>query len=593
MVYIQRSAPFALTILLVSSAANGQTPFSDTFTKDSGLNPGWTLEQPNPSSFYTLNKKAGLLLDASAQNGGSDLWCYTNFDASLLLQPVNPNLNWTLTTRVSYSPTDVFQGAGFVLMQQVSGFTCSSLFHRFEFVDSVSTGEGFESITNGQVDQQRVTVNITSPYIRLTKDGTSYTWAYSGDGKTFTTISTVVDAAAYTYIGLDSDRDTKDGDTNVDTPALYKFFQAAVPSSFETLYTFTGDADGSSPNGGLIEDSAGLLYGTAYSGGVNGFGTVFNYNTVNGALTTLYAFTDKTDGAQPRDKLLLKPNGTLIYGATQYGGTANAGTVFEIDTANNELTTLYSFLDGADGATPGGNLQLDGSGNLDGEVSAGGAHNFGGVFQVNPNSETEKVLYSFPGAKNGSKPGLITLTSAGVIYGSTGEGGGAKNAGTIYALNATTKKKTTLYTFQDGLDGGSPNGGLVLDSSGNLYGTSREGGVNSFGTLFKLNVSTKQFTMLHAFTGKNDGSVPLGGLVLDNQGVLWGVTEKTNGVKGTGSLYTFDTGTNTFTTDYDFTGGADGGTPNQFLLIGNDGAIYGTTLAGGSTGFGTIYKFTP
>jgi uncharacterized repeat protein (TIGR03803 family) len=363
--------------------------------------------------------------------------------------------------------------------------------------------------------------------------------------------------------------------------------------SFTTLYTFTGGTDGSAPHGGLIENSAGLLYGTADSGGVNNFGTVFSFNPGTGTLSTLHAFTGKPDGAEPRERLLAQPNGNLIYGTTQYGGRADAGTVYSLNIANNQSTTLYSFQDGTDGATPGGDLQVDSSGNLNGEVSAGGAYNFGGIFQVNPASETETVPYSFPGGKNGSKPGLITLDSSGLIYGSTGAGGGAKNAGTIFSFNPTNKKKTILYTFQDGADGDSPNGGLALDNSGNLYGTSRLGGVNSFGTLFKFNISTRQLTTLYAFTGGKDGSVPLGGVVLDGDGKLWGVTEKTDRKAGRGTLYSFDTATNTFTTVHNFTGGADGGTPGQFVLVDSSGAVFGTTVVGGSTGFGTIYKYVP
>ena len=381
------------------------------------------------------------------------------------------------------------------------------------------------------------------------------------------------------------------GDVNNGLDAITLVSQDS--SSFKTLYSFSGGADGSSPNGGLIEDSAGLLYGTAYSGGVNKFGTIYSYNISSGALTPLYSFTDQTDGAQPRDRLVPQPNGTLVYGATQYGGLANAGAIYAFDTANNQLTTLYSFLDNADGADPGGDLQLDSSGKLDGEASAGGAHNLGAVFQVNPSTKTESVLYSFPGGKNGSSPGLIMLDSAGLIYGTTGAGGGPKNAGTIYSLNPTTKKKTTLYTFQDGADGASPNGGLLLDSSGNLYGTARDGGADGFGTLFKFNPSSQHFTTLYAFTGGDDGSVPLGGLMLSSNGTVWGVTEKANGKGSRGTLFSFDISTSTFTTVHDFSGGSDGGTPNHFLLIDTNGDIFGTTVVGGVSGFGTIYEYSP
>lgn len=117
-----------------AQAPKGSKPFSDTFTKDKALNPGWTLALPNPASSYTLSKK-GLLLDGSGQNGGSDLWPSTNYNASLLLQPVDPSLDWTITIREKFSPLNYYAGAGIVLTTQTSGFTTSSVFHRFEYAN--------------------------------------------------------------------------------------------------------------------------------------------------------------------------------------------------------------------------------------------------------------------------------------------------------------------------------------------------------------------------------------------------------------------------------------------------------------------------
>jgi len=111
--------------------------------------------------------------------------------------------------------------------------------------------------------------------------------------------------------------------------------------------------------------------------------------------------------------------------------------------------------------------------------------------------------------------------------------------------------------------------------------------------LFKFNPSSQQFTTLYAFTGGDDGSVPLGGLMLSSNGTVWGVTEKANGKGSRGTLFSFDISTSTFTTVHDFSGGSDGGTPNHFLLIDTNGDIFGTTVVGGVSGFGTIYEYSP
>ncbi len=202
-----------------------QGPFSDRFTADEEIDPRWVLSEPNPNSTVAIGRK-GLLLDASAQNGGSDFWPSTNYDASLLLQPIDPALDYTATTRIDFAAVNNYMGAGLVLTAQTAGFTKSSLFHRFEYGDNPV--EGLESFVNGKPDPGFVAYHAGKVSLRLQKAGSAYTYSYSPDGKTWTVISTLTDAAAYTYIGLISVRQPYDGQTQLDSRPIFKHFRIWV-----------------------------------------------------------------------------------------------------------------------------------------------------------------------------------------------------------------------------------------------------------------------------------------------------------------------------------------------------------------------------
>jgi cytochrome c len=196
-------------------------PFSDKFTQDSVLNPRWVLAEPNGGSSYSLGKH-GLVLDASALNGGSDLWPVTNYNASLLLQPISASFDWTVKTRVMFQVTNNYMGAGLVLTQQTSGFTASSVFHRFEYGDNPQPG--IESFTNGTPDPNYAAFDGKLVYLMLQKAGSIYTYSYSTNGKSWTPVSTITDSAAYSYIGLISIRQPYDGQTGVDAKPVFSYF---------------------------------------------------------------------------------------------------------------------------------------------------------------------------------------------------------------------------------------------------------------------------------------------------------------------------------------------------------------------------------
>jgi uncharacterized repeat protein (TIGR03803 family) len=195
---------------------------------------------------------------------------------------------------------------------------------------------------------------------------------------------------------------------------------------------------------------------------------------------------------------------------------------------------LYEFKGSPDGGTPIGVLTLDASGNLYGATTAGGASGNGTVFKLTRNADgsfTESVLYSFAGGTDGSGPyGAVAFNAAGDIFGTT-QVGGTSSDGTIFQLVANADGSWTehvLYSFS-GSDGASPLGNLVVDSLGNLYGMTGGGGINGQGVAYKLapaSGSSWTYTVIHAFTGGKDGSYPLyqSGLVFDHSGNLYGAT---------------------------------------------------------------------
>jgi len=216
---------------------------------------------------------------------------------------------------------------------------------------------------------------------------------------------------------------------------------------------------------------------------------------------------------------LIRDSAGNLYGTTNSGGTAYAGVVFKLNTSGQE-TVLYSFTGGADGGYPSYPVVRDSAGNLYGTAGSGGAANFGVVYKVNTSGQ-ETVLYNFTGGADGGYPNGVIRDSAGNLYGTTSSGGAA-GYGVVYKVN-TSGQETVLYSFTGGADGGYPNAGVVRDSTGNLYSTTYGGGTANKGVVYELNTSGQE-TVLHSFTGGADGSLPYAGLILDSKGNLYGTT---------------------------------------------------------------------
>jgi uncharacterized repeat protein (TIGR03803 family) len=239
----------------------------------------------------------------------------------------------------------------------------------------------------------------------------------------------------------------------------------------------------------LVRDAAGNLYGTTQYGGTNGgFGTVFKLDAA-GKLTLLHSFAGTPDGEDPYAGLLRDKLGNL-YGTTQYGGTGGGfGTVFKLDAAG-KLTLLHSFSGTPDGENPLAGLLRDGAGNLYGTTKYGGTGGgYGTVFKLSAKGKLI-LLYSFTGTPDGENPyARLIRDASGNLYGTTFYGG-TSGYGTVFKLD-TAGKLTILHSFNSAPDGANPLGGLILDKAGNLYGTTSDGGdlscgFSGCGTVFKI-----------------------------------------------------------------------------------------------------------
>jgi uncharacterized repeat protein (TIGR03803 family) len=317
----------------------------------------------------------------------------------------------------------------------------------------------------------------------------------------------------------------------------------------------------------------------------------------------VYSFAGGSDGKYPLAGLIKDSSGNL-YGTTQGGGSLNAGTVFELVNSSGSYTenVLYSFTGGGDGGYPASGLIMDSSGNLYGTTFYGGASADGAVFELvnSSGSYTEKVLYSFAGGSDGRLPsGGLIMDSSGNLYGTTNYGGSG-TWGVVFELVNSHRGYTekVLHSFTAGNDGGLLLAGLIMDSSGNLYGTAEIGGVLGYGVVFELVNSSGSYTetVLYSFTGGSDGKLPVAGLIMDSLGNLYGTTNGGGSNYGVVFELVNSSGTYKESVLYTFGGGSDGAYPGAALLMDSSGNLYGTTTYRGSAnctdGCGTVFELT-
>lgn len=264
-------------------------------------------------------------------------------------------------------------------------------------------------------------------------------------------------------------------------------FKVTLTGEESVLYSFgVYSGDGVWPSGGLIMDKEGNLYGTTAGGGADSGGSVFKL-TPTGEESLLYSFGSHSgDGSGPQAGVIMDKEGNL-YGTTSGSGANGSGTVFKVTPAGEE-TVLYSFGSyDTDGANPFTGLVMDAEGNLYGTTSAGGAHKFGTAFKLTPSGE-ENVIHSFgAGTADGRGPNQLIIDEAGNLYGTTALGSG-KCYGTVFELTTAGKETVLHHFYPDTGDGYDPQAGLMMNSKGNLYGTTAAGGeaAYAYGTVFEV-----------------------------------------------------------------------------------------------------------
>jgi hypothetical protein len=441
---------------------------------------------------------------------------------------------------------------------------------------------------------------------------------------------------------------------------IFLILAAASTASAEwkekVLYSFQGGNDGYTPAGGVVFDKAGNLYGANSWGGSGGCpspgcGTVFELSppTQKGGAwteTTIYAFQgvlgSVKDGLTPEGGVIVDQQGNL-YGTTSLGGDGpcillgsqtGCGIVYELSHPTQKggawtETILYNFQGGIDGNFPLGDLVFDGRGNLYGATYFGGGKgttcnpyyggNCGTVFELSPPKQkrsvwTEKILHSFTGAPDGADPnGGLVLDSKGAVYGTTYYGGdanqecGTVGCGTVFKVGPPAKQgegwsEKVLHRFNVE-DGVYPKAGVIFDESGNLYSTTHFGPQNGYGLIFELKKPSGKSsfwtdTVLYLFKEGDDGAYPDAGLTFDTHGNIYGTATESS-THG-GDVFQLKPpkkkrGAWSLAVVRDFTGDPDGADPAASLVLDKDGNLYSTTQQGGTGkscqgGCGTVFE---
>ena len=353
--------------------------------------------------------------------------------------------------------------------------------------------------------------------------------------------------------------------------------------------SFDGAINGSGPYAALTAAGNGIYYGTTKNGGDNNDGAIFEFNSANGSITLKGSF-DRSNGSNPTAAMTAAGNG-LYYGTTENGGDNGFGGIFEFNSANGSITLKGSF-DGANGSNPYAALTAAGNGLYYGTTLQGGASNNGAIFEFDPaNSANGSITLkgSFDGT-NGIRPyAALTAAGNGIYYGTTGNGG-ANSYGTIFEFNSANGSITLKDSFNNA-NGASPYAALTAAGNGIYYGTTYGGGANFNGGIFAFDSANGSITLQDSFDF-NNGSNPYAALIAAGNGLYYGTTYG-GGANGNGAIFAFDStdGSITLLASFDGTNGSDPYGPYAALTAAGNGFFYGTTPNGGANNQGAIFAF--
>lgn len=419
-------------------------------------------------------------------------------------------------------------------------------------------------------------------------------------------------------------------------------------TNFMVLHTFTGTAgDGANPQNALVQGGDGMLYGTTEKGGDNSFGTIFKLNKDGSNYSVIYHFDLASESGVTPESALLEGQDGMLYGTTSSGGPASAGTAFKVNTDGTGFVVLHAFSSAnQEAASPQAALIQAGDGTLYGTTTSGGpggdgttyrmaangsqylvTHNFsatggdgrfplasltlgpddmlygttqqggifgnGAAFKLARDGSAYAILHSFVGAPTeGFEPRAALITGPNAQLYGTSYLGGTSNLGTAFKVGTNGNGFVVLHNFpENDLDGTQPAAALLSASDGLLYGTTAGGGSANVGTLFKMDANGGSYAILHQFSaGPADGKYPESALVEGGDGTLFGVTPN-GGTFGSGIVYQIYRDGSAFLVLHSFYAtNTDGSAPKGPLLIASDGKLYGMTLNGGISGFGTVFR---
>ena len=367
---------------------------------------------------------------------------------------------------------------------------------------------------------------------------------------------------------------------------------AALPASaqsFTVLEAFGNGTAVQSPRGVLAQGQDGLLYGTSLKGGSLGEGTVFAM-TQGGDVNVVGGFSDSTGGTTCNTGLSLGRDGSF-YGTCADGKSPfENGTVFSASAASG-IATLHTFA-GSDGKMPEPGVPVQGiDGNFYGMTEAGGANGAGTVFVMHGDGSVV-VLYNFGGFQDdGREPtGALTLASDGNFYGTT-MAGGKLGGGTVFKMTPGGQV-TILHAFpsKSAKEGVMPMGGVVEGKGGKFYGVTFSGGQENLGTIYVLKQTGKTQT-LHSFRAVENVAFPCDGMAMSAERSLFGTAAACKNGTCAGSAIFELTAKADFKVLHAFDPATDGTEASGGLFLDTNGLLYGLTESGGPNGGGTAYSF--
>jgi uncharacterized repeat protein (TIGR03803 family) len=367
-------------------------------------------------------------------------------------------------------------------------------------------------------------------------------------------------------------------------------FEITTANVYTVVKAFgpSGNADGTTPFGEMVQFSNNVLYGTCSTGGTGGSGTIFRIDAtaLPATFTKVFDFGVGT-GTNCLGRLIKAAN-NLVYGVTNAGGTGSNGVIFSFDPATNTYATVANLAAGGFSGQWGGLLE-DGSGVFVGLSLDGGSASSGALYRysVATNTFTELVGFSF---SNGSVPrGRLLRASDGLFYGVTSTGG-VNNKGVLFSFDPNTSTYQLRHSFGTGTGGDFPLGSL-LEVGGKLYGTCSEGGNSGLGVIFEYTLSNgtlvKKVDLL-----ANDGGAPRAGLFKPAGNPLCYLLTTSGGTNGKGSILTYLPGAGAATPVFQFSTST-GSAPLGDLMQASNGLLYGTLSDDGTTGAGSLFSFNP